>query len=190
MTDQATIKYETEVCGRCGGSGRYSYNQMDGDRCYGCGGSGNRLTKRGRAAREYATSILEVSVEVYHDQHQGQPALYTDFVAGKRIRFYQTRETESGAAHIVNGKRIPIRCFTFLRKDGTLQGVFRPQMRVYYHNDRHGLLFETLTKPIRCRSRKRAIALAKEWKASPEGIAEIDAAMKRITSNTENTITP
>ena len=27
-------------CKRCGGSGRYSWNQMDGDRCYGCGGSG------------------------------------------------------------------------------------------------------------------------------------------------------
>jgi hypothetical protein len=31
------------TCGRCGGSGRYSYNQMDGDRCYGCGGSGKKL---------------------------------------------------------------------------------------------------------------------------------------------------
>ena len=28
-----------KVCGRCGGSGRYSYNQMDGDRCFGCSGS-------------------------------------------------------------------------------------------------------------------------------------------------------
>lgn len=27
-----------EVCGRCGGSGRYSFNQMDGDKCYGCMG--------------------------------------------------------------------------------------------------------------------------------------------------------
>ena len=27
-------------CPRCGGSGHYSYNQIDGTRCYGCGGSG------------------------------------------------------------------------------------------------------------------------------------------------------
>lgn len=26
----------TKVCTRCLGSGRYSYNQMDGDRCWGC----------------------------------------------------------------------------------------------------------------------------------------------------------
>lgn len=35
----------TDVCGRCCGSGRYSWNQMDGDRCYGCGGSGKKLIK-------------------------------------------------------------------------------------------------------------------------------------------------
>lgn len=29
------------VCSRCGGSGRYSFNQIDGDRCYGCNGQGH-----------------------------------------------------------------------------------------------------------------------------------------------------
>ena len=28
----------TKICSRCCGSGRYSYNQMDGDRCWGCDG--------------------------------------------------------------------------------------------------------------------------------------------------------
>lgn len=28
------------TCTRCGGTGRYSFNPMDGDRCYGCGGAG------------------------------------------------------------------------------------------------------------------------------------------------------
>lgn len=28
----------TITCTRCGGSGRYSYNQMDGDKCWGCDG--------------------------------------------------------------------------------------------------------------------------------------------------------
>ena len=30
-------------CPRCDGSGHYSYNQMDGTRCYGCGGSGIKV---------------------------------------------------------------------------------------------------------------------------------------------------
>ena len=33
------------VCGRCGGSGSYSFNMMHGDTCYGCGGSGVTMPK-------------------------------------------------------------------------------------------------------------------------------------------------
>ena len=43
-------KFESESCSRCGGSGKYSFNHMDGDRCYGCRGTGYKLTKRGQAA--------------------------------------------------------------------------------------------------------------------------------------------
>ncbi|VVB52868.1 Uncharacterised protein [uncultured archaeon] len=42
--------FETETCGRCGGSGRHSYCQMYGDTCFGCSGSGKRYSKRGQAA--------------------------------------------------------------------------------------------------------------------------------------------
>jgi len=35
------------TCGRCGGSGQYSFNQIDGSVCYGCRGSGHKTpTKR------------------------------------------------------------------------------------------------------------------------------------------------
>lgn len=57
MQDQAN-SFETEPCGRCGGSGRYSYNQMHGDRCYGCGGTGIRLSKRGAAAKAYYHGLI------------------------------------------------------------------------------------------------------------------------------------
>lgn len=33
------------TCPRCGGSGHYSYNQLDGTRCYGCNGSGVSIQK-------------------------------------------------------------------------------------------------------------------------------------------------
>ena len=52
--------FETEKCGRCGGSGNYSFNMMHGSTCYGCGGSGLRLTKRGRAAQDFFRASLEV----------------------------------------------------------------------------------------------------------------------------------
>ena len=71
---------------------------------------------------------------------------------------------------------------------GTKQGIYRPQLRVYYHNARHGVLFQTLEKRIRCGSRKRAIQLAKEWMASPEGIDAIKVAKAVICENSENTL--
>lgn len=44
------------TCKRCGGSGHYSYNQMDGTMCYGCHGTGyQRATIRVYTEKEYAT---------------------------------------------------------------------------------------------------------------------------------------
>lgn len=42
------------TCPRCGGSGHYSYNQMDGTRCYGCNGTGISIQKvRAYTEKEY-----------------------------------------------------------------------------------------------------------------------------------------
>lgn len=53
------LGFEVCTCGRCGGSGRYSFNQVDGDRCYGCGGTGLKRTKRGAAAHAFYTKSQE-----------------------------------------------------------------------------------------------------------------------------------
>lgn len=44
--------FETQACSRCGGGGEYSWNSMDGSRCYGCNGRGWTYSKKGRAARD------------------------------------------------------------------------------------------------------------------------------------------
>jgi hypothetical protein len=36
-------KMTLKTCARCGGGGKFSYNEIDGDMCYGCGGSGKVL---------------------------------------------------------------------------------------------------------------------------------------------------
>jgi hypothetical protein len=51
--------FETETCGRCCGSGKYSFNLMHGDRCYGCGGTGLRFTKRGLAAKNFFAQSMK-----------------------------------------------------------------------------------------------------------------------------------
>ena len=40
------------ACGRCGGSGRYSWNRRDGSRCYGCDGRGHAMVSAAEAAKK------------------------------------------------------------------------------------------------------------------------------------------
>lgn len=57
--------FELETCGRCGGSGQHSYNQINGTTCFGCGGTGLRRSKRGKAAyARYQQSLLRPVSEV------------------------------------------------------------------------------------------------------------------------------
>lgn len=71
MSTETTVKFENEVCSRCGGTGRFSYNQVDGSRCYGCNGTGVKYTKRGAAAHELYIKLLS------------KPA--SEIVAGEKI---------------------------------------------------------------------------------------------------------
>lgn len=51
MTDFPTVDrygFPVEPCGRCGGTGRHSYNAIHGDVCYGCNGKRVRHTKKAR----------------------------------------------------------------------------------------------------------------------------------------------
>lgn len=52
------INFESKECSRCLGCGEHSYNLMHGKVCYGCGGSGKQLTKRGSSARAYYLKLL------------------------------------------------------------------------------------------------------------------------------------
>jgi hypothetical protein len=44
-------RLEHATCSRCGGCGRYSYNQIDGDRCFGCNGTGKAVPSTRAALR-------------------------------------------------------------------------------------------------------------------------------------------
>jgi hypothetical protein len=61
---KATDVFETQTCGRCGGSGHYSFNMLDGTRCYGCGGTGRKYTARGKAAKAYWEWLQTMPVEL------------------------------------------------------------------------------------------------------------------------------
>lgn len=68
-----TASFETEPCKRCGGTGHHSFNYTHGDRCFGCNGTGNRITKRGAAASAWMRDRLAMD--------------YTQVQVGQRIKF-------------------------------------------------------------------------------------------------------
>jgi len=60
------IQFSTQACRRCGGSGTHSWNSVDGNRCYGCGGKGKVLTaaakKAAAALKAWADETASVPV--------------------------------------------------------------------------------------------------------------------------------
>ena len=81
------------TCPRCGGSGHYSYNSLDGTRCYGCGGSGISIQNvraytekeynRMQAANERARAKREAEKEAKARDLEENAAKYKHEVALK-----------------------------------------------------------------------------------------------------------
>lgn len=64
-----------EYCGRCGGSGSYSFNSMDGSRCYGCGGSGYRARRLSADLLEQAReAVVAGKLDAYLEQARAKAA--------------------------------------------------------------------------------------------------------------------
>ncbi len=60
-----TTKFDRKICSRCHGSGSYSYNRINGTTCFGCGGSGQQLTKLGKAqAAAYRASLSRPAADI------------------------------------------------------------------------------------------------------------------------------
>jgi len=78
--------FEKEVCGRCGGTGRFSFNQIDGDRCFGCGGKGEKLTKRGKAAARFFRDMRCVPIEQVKVGDRVEVSSFT--VGGAGFRYF------------------------------------------------------------------------------------------------------
>lgn len=104
MKPQPNTVFETEVCHRCGGSGNYSYNQVDGSVCYGCSGTGWQYTKRGSAARKWWKDTFTTRVKA------------SEVVIGQRIKcagrkFTVTEITDTEGSYWVNGVKTPMLTF-------------------------------------------------------------------------------
>lgn len=71
-------------CRRCGGSGRYSYNTIDGDRCYGCGGTGWQHTPK--ASKAYLAWVAACKA--------ARQPVGADLLPGDLVRDYHAPKSE------------------------------------------------------------------------------------------------
>lgn len=94
----AKTKFETETCSRCQGSGRYSFCQEYGDRCFKCAGSGLVLTKRGMVARAYFEALCTKPVSSIKI---GDRISVTSFTNGGRMFHYIATIVEISAGEPV-----------------------------------------------------------------------------------------
>jgi hypothetical protein len=98
-----TTKFETKTCTRCGGNGRYSFNLMHGDRCYGCNGTGKQHTKRGLVARSY---FFDITTALAGDVRVGW--LILDDLPGKKpvwLPVLETRDDTLNAGYVTMSTR-------------------------------------------------------------------------------------
>lgn len=99
MTDKDG--FETQTCGRCGGSGHFSYCPGRGTVCFDCNGRKIVLSKRGAAARAHLEALRSKPVsellpgEEIFARHTGK------WHAVKRVQ-------ESGCARVVDGVQFPM----------------------------------------------------------------------------------
>jgi len=87
--------FPLEVCGRCHGTGNYSYNEIDGTTCYGCSGSGFKITKSAQKAYDaFLTAYKKAQRPQVKDVQVG------DYIARKNVwcrvaRIIKTDEVSS-----------------------------------------------------------------------------------------------
>lgn len=101
MTDKNG--FEVTHCYRCGGCGRYSWNQKDLDKCYGCNGTGKNYTPRGletrrmyEAAVKDGTPKAKAKADALAYQAtvnvRNQPAKPNEDAKGRRVVLYKGRQ--------------------------------------------------------------------------------------------------
>ena len=97
------IRFNTQACRRCGGTGRHSYNAMHGDVCYGCSGKGRVRT----AAAKRAAAALGA----WYDEHATVPVtdlqpferVFLDYGGDRGWRTVREVSIEPGYSSSTNG---------------------------------------------------------------------------------------
>jgi hypothetical protein len=96
------LQLERETCGRCGGSGHYSYCQTYGTTCFKCAGKKEVLTKRGSAALAYLKTLRSRKVS---EVRVGDTVKMTGCTLGGSVYEFWAR-VESITPHVQEGSSL------------------------------------------------------------------------------------
>lgn len=143
MTPDQSL-FEAKFCGRCGGSGKFSFNLMDGDRCFGCRGTGVQLTARGKAAKAFYVESQKMPVS------ELKPGMFLwDDMMGKVAKFLPILSIkQSGSCQIVNGER-------------------RYYIEIETKRGGHGVFPDSMVRAVRSEEERRAqVAAALEYQGT------------------------
>jgi Zn-finger nucleic acid-binding protein len=107
--------FEIEVCSRCCGVGKYSFNQVHGDKCFKCGGVGKCYTKRGKLAKAFFDASAKVELQslkvgdvVQVDTMASPTTLVKIFVEVTEVR-----EPKVSGYATINGVEVPVTSMGF-----------------------------------------------------------------------------
>jgi hypothetical protein len=105
------VTYDTTECGRCGGTGSYSYCQMYGSVCFDCGGRKVTLSKAGRAAK----AAYDAFCKVRRMTKRADEVVVGDLIRSGSDPFRRVTEVHPSSCHGVlsDGTKIPYVDFTF-----------------------------------------------------------------------------
>lgn len=82
------IQFEIGECGRCGGSGKFSFNG-EHDRCYGCNGQGTALTSKGKRARAAYDALMKERCTRFVDEIKENDVIYQPRSFDRKAGWYR-----------------------------------------------------------------------------------------------------
>ena len=110
------ISFEKNTCGRCNGAGRFNhYGHIYGGVCFGCGGSGTKLTRKGSTA--WKAYVAAMTIEA--SELEVGMVVWDTGMSGKDLRRRIESIKPSTGVFTSNGIAIPMLDITYVSKNST-----------------------------------------------------------------------
>lgn len=71
-TTAISVKFATETCARCNGTGMFGPRSVNGGRCFKCGGGKVQSSRAGTAARKAFSAVVDANVKPVAELEVGQ----------------------------------------------------------------------------------------------------------------------